>query len=587
MSLSTDLLINKRLGRYEIRERIGVGGMARVFKAWDTNLDRTVAIKVLHEHLVDDPTFKDRFEREAKLVAGLNHPNIVKIYDYSMVELGEQVISYMVMPYIPGNTLKDVLDDLNSRSERMDRQQVLSIMLSLTNALSYAHAAGMVHRDVKPGNILFDEHGHAVLTDFGIARLKEGANLTQDGATVGTPTYLSPEQAAGMPVDARSDLYALGVILFELLTGQPPFVDENSISIILKHLHTPVPSVTDYTTTDEPALESFIFKALAKKPQERFQTAQEFARDLSQVFNTEPAPQLNTRLLTREYSPTPDLPSTQHLTPTSTPLFVPTHFAPVPVPASSRSPLTLVALVTALAALTVALALLITQRPGQASDNLTPSAEFHVSSMTANESPYFVGTFAENDKYRSKWQQTQQGTTLRQITPDGFYHIENRDTNTAITSMFDPGAIYQDATITLAGALAETSARNSGYGIVFRYQNEQNYYVFAVDGAERFSLWQLKDGTWDELRDQQENWSVSEFVNPMGETNQLTITFASNHLVGSVNQSVVVDVYLPEKTPVTGAIGIYLATPNNGTATVLIDTVEVRSEVPSMTVNEP
>ncbi|MBZ0290696.1 MAG: serine/threonine protein kinase, partial [Anaerolineae bacterium] len=289
MSTVTDTFINKRIGRYEIRERIGVGGMARVYKGWDSNLDRTVAVKILHEHLAEDTSFKERFEREAKLIASLNHPNIVQVYDFSVLDEGGQMISYMVMPYIPGKTLKEILENFSARGERMSQEAIREVLLDVSSALHYAHSRGMVHRDVKPANILFDEHDRAVLSDFGIARLIESANLTQEGATVGTPTYISPEQAAGLPVDSRADLYALGVILYEMLAGEPPFTADTNLSIILKHMSEPVPSISEKLSVNNADLDALIYKGMAKIPEDRFATAQEFANALVGVFGGDAA----------------------------------------------------------------------------------------------------------------------------------------------------------------------------------------------------------------------------------------------------------------------------------------------------------
>ena len=275
---------NIKIDRYLLQERIGSGGLARVYRAIDTNLDRAVAIKILHEHLSDDPSFKERFEREAKLIASLNHPNIVQIYDFNWFERDGYPVYYMVMPLIPGKTLATILDELAETGERMAHDNVLRLTLDLADALGYAHTAGMIHRDVKPANIILNERDQAVLTDFGIARLIESSRLTQDGISTGTPAYMSPEQATGLPGDARSDLYALGVILFELLTGQPPYDDENGMSLMLKHLNAPVPLITDTLPQASPELDDLIARALAKRPDDRFQTAAEFSDALKSAF---------------------------------------------------------------------------------------------------------------------------------------------------------------------------------------------------------------------------------------------------------------------------------------------------------------
>ncbi|MBZ0281456.1 MAG: protein kinase [Anaerolineae bacterium] len=546
--------LNQTIGRYRIEESIGAGGMARVFKAWDTTLDRPVAIKVLHEHLAADPTFKERFEREAKVVASLNHPNIVQIYDYGTVNNQRHTYSYMVMPYIPGKTLKDVLEEMNTRAQRLDRNRILTITRNLAEALTYAHGRGMVHRDVKPGNILFNEQNQAVLADFGIARLAESAHLTQEGATVGTPAYLSPEQAAGIPVDARSDIYALGIILYEMLTGYPPFAGESTLSIILKHLNEPVPSLAEQVGAPNPDLDTVILKALTKNPQDRYQTANNLAADLERVFTGKSIPV-----------------ATKRITQTSPMVIAP--------PKRRRlSPVLLV--VVGIIGVLILLAVTNTNRPPA----LAPTTEQTISSMTGDEGAYFLSTFNPDDITNSGWPRTTEGSIIRQITPDGVYRFENHLPGAATTSIFTPRYVYQDATITLEATLEESSPATTGYGIVFRHVNERNYDVFAVDGIGRYSLWSLRDGIWHELRDSTETWMASNFVNTAGQTNQLTITFLGDHLIGAVNSQIVVDLYTTEPV-VEGAVGLYLATPPNQSNPAILsaDNYQVSSDVPSMT----
>ncbi|MEM6530430.1 MAG: protein kinase, partial [Chloroflexota bacterium] len=280
---STDTLI-KAINRYEIGERIGTGGMARVFRAKDTALDRDVAVKVLHEHLADDDTFRARFEREAKFLASFHHPNVIQIYDYATLREGNRHLCYMVMTYLPGHSLKDVMDENLANDRLMPQKQVVQIIRDIARALDYAHEAGMVHRDVKPANILFDERGRAVLTDFGIARMVEYSKLTQENMAVGTPAYMAPEQAAGDTVDHRTDIYALGVILYELLAGTPPFGNDGSLSVLLSHLNKPVPALTTFEHINNTYMDSVIFKALAKVPEERYQSAGAMAEDLAKAI---------------------------------------------------------------------------------------------------------------------------------------------------------------------------------------------------------------------------------------------------------------------------------------------------------------
>ena len=249
--VNTTNILAQHLTRYDIKNRLGSGGMATVYRALDKNLNRDVAIKVLHEHLVHEETFKDRFEQEAQYIASFNHPNVIQIYDFDTIESDDGKIYYMVMPYLRGETLCEVLDTCREKEATLPHERIKEIISDLADALDYAHARGMVHRDVKPANILFDENKRAVLTDFGIARLAENSGLTAEGTIIGTPSYMSPEQATGNETDYRSDLYSLGIILFELLTGKPPFDDESTVSLLLKHAQTPPPAGFSVSWSDE------------------------------------------------------------------------------------------------------------------------------------------------------------------------------------------------------------------------------------------------------------------------------------------------------------------------------------------------
>jgi serine/threonine protein kinase len=556
--MTGETLISKRVGRYEIRERIGAGGMARVFKAWDSNLDRLVAMKILHEHLFEEAGFKERFEREAKTVAALNHPNIVQVYDYDMVDVDGQTITYMVMQYIPGRTLKDELADLRAGRERMQPERARDIMLDLCGALGYAHARGMVHRDVKPANILFDEHGKAVLADFGIARLAEGSSLTQDGSVIGTPTYMSPEQASGMPVDSRGDLYALGIILYEMLAGQPPFHDENTLSLILKHMNSPVPSLSDYTGADNPELDHLIFKALAKDPDGRYQTAEAFADDVVRVLGGQARP------VTRVSEPPP---------PPARATIEMERTAEMPKPGARRSPLILLVAGFAVIAVLGIVALAMKGRGKEVAPTAT---------VTILVNKDFSTTFSR-DVTSQGWPVGDDTIASRKLTNDGFYRFENLIPGKAITSIFNPSYVYDGATITMDAMLDPKSPAASGYGIAFNYMDERNYNVFAIDGARRYSIWVLENGTWRELRNAKEKWTPDNAVNPLGQSNRLTLNFdAQGHFVGSVNGQKLADVQAGKRAG-AGNVGIYLAATQDGGATALVDSYQVSIEVESMT----
>jgi tetratricopeptide (TPR) repeat protein/tRNA A-37 threonylcarbamoyl transferase component Bud32 len=264
-------LTGRTLGKYRIQERLGRGGMAEVYKAYQPGLERFVAVKVMHPHLAEAADFLGRFRREAQAVAQLHHPHIVQVFDFDV----EDEQHYMVMEFVQGRTLKSILDDLYARGERLPLDEVFRIFRALLDAAGYAHARGMVHRDLKPANVMLDQGGRPVLTDFGIARIIGGERLTASGVSVGTPTYMSPEQGQGASGDARSDIYALGVVLYECLAGTVPYEGESSVAVLLKHISAPIPSIRQVRPDLPPSLEAVVTRALAKSPADRYQTAQE------------------------------------------------------------------------------------------------------------------------------------------------------------------------------------------------------------------------------------------------------------------------------------------------------------------------
>lgn len=268
-------LIGRKLGKYELIERLGRGGMAEVYKAYQPGVERHVAIKVMHGHLSNNPEFVQRFQREARSIGQLQHAHIGRVIDFDV----EADVYYMVMDYLQGGTLDAYLKGKGV----LPVDEALRITLQLADALAYAHQRGMIHRDIKPGNVMFmdDAHTHALLTDFGIARLLgEQNNMTMTGALIGTPNYMSPEAARGEPCDARSDIYSLGVVLYELVTGRTPYAADTPYSFLMKQANEPLPPPRTFNPRLPAALEAVLLKALAKEPNARYQSAAEFATAL-------------------------------------------------------------------------------------------------------------------------------------------------------------------------------------------------------------------------------------------------------------------------------------------------------------------
>ena len=261
--------------RYRVEARIGQGGMAEVYRGFDPVLNRTVAIKVLLPQFARDAGFVARFRREAQAAARLNQPNIVGVYDTGAD--GDR--QYIVMEFVEGRTLAEFLAD----GRRLTPMQAVDLTQKIAAALASAHAQGIVHRDIKPGNVMVTRDGFVKVMDFGIARMQTDITAPQTSSVIGTPTYLSPEQAQGQAVDARSDLYSLGCVLYELLAGRPPFTGDTAVAIAYKQVNeTPVPP-SAHNQDVPPRLDAVVMKCLAKNPANRYQTAEEFSADLERV----------------------------------------------------------------------------------------------------------------------------------------------------------------------------------------------------------------------------------------------------------------------------------------------------------------
>jgi eukaryotic-like serine/threonine-protein kinase len=258
-------------GRYRILRRIGSGGMADVYCAEDTHLGRRVALKVLHRRFAQDQEFVERFRREAKSAASLSHPNVVGVFDR-----GEHEGTYYIaMEFLSGRTLKDIVGS----EAPLSQEQVIDLGMQILHAAGFAHRHGVIHRDFKPHNVILDDEGKAKVTDFGIARAG-ASEMTETGSIMGTAQYLSPEQAQGHGVTAASDLYSIGVMLYELLAGRLPFEGDSAVSVALKHLSEPPPPISSFRPDVHPALEAVVMAALAKDPARRWQSAADFAHAL-------------------------------------------------------------------------------------------------------------------------------------------------------------------------------------------------------------------------------------------------------------------------------------------------------------------
>ena len=271
------------IGRYHILEQLGEGGMAIVYKAYDTRLETEVAVKAIRIGMLPPdalPRIQKRFEIEARKMAQLTHPNIVPVTDYGEFEGGP----YIVMRYLPGGTLKDMLD------HPLSVNKAVEILLPIANALGYAHQKGLIHRDIKPSNILITENGQPMLSDFGVAKVldvQETQSLTTTGMGVGTPEYMAPEMGTARDFDHRVDIYALGIVLYEMVTGRKPFIADTPVAVLLKQSSEPLPHPAQFVPEIPASFERILFKALAKDPDMRYASMAEFANALKSFTQTD------------------------------------------------------------------------------------------------------------------------------------------------------------------------------------------------------------------------------------------------------------------------------------------------------------
>lgn len=344
-------LTGKTVGKYKIEERIGRGGMAEVYRGYQENLERYVAIKVMHTFLMAEEDFLQRFKREARAMASLSHPNIVRVFDFDVYTKESY---YLVMEYIDGGTLKEKLEALLQNDEKIPLEQSVTMITEVADALAYAHRRGMVHRDIKPANIMLrSESGQAVLTDFGIVKLigNQSMAYTATGALIGTPAYMSPEQALGQSGDERVDIYSLGVLLFQMVTNQLPFAADTPLAVVMKHVNDPTPMPGTFNPDVPLDLQEVIMKAMAKEPDNRYQSAAEMAAALRAVNFAGPkattavaaaasgaATAVPASTLAGQTAVSPEQPATILQPPAEA-----TAVAPPPVTASRKPPIALIA----------------------------------------------------------------------------------------------------------------------------------------------------------------------------------------------------------------------------------------------------
>ena len=549
----------KNIARYEVQSEIGRGGMATVYLAYDPNFRRKVAIKLVSVNLQENPVFRARFEREAHLIARIEHPAIVPVYDF-----GEQDQQpYLVMRYMAGGSLSTRI-----AGKMMPLEEAARVIAQIAPALDAVHAQGIVHRDLKPGNILFDDFGNAAIGDFGIAHLSEATVDLTGSALIGTPAYMSPEQVQGeRELDGRSDVYALGVILFEMLTGQGPFRATTPMSVALKHLTDPIPSILSLRPELPGGVELVLNKALAKDREMRYPSPSAMAQDLQTVLATEtkspvsaPPPNVETPQV-----PKPPAPAVQ--TPPARP--VPARVMPKPQPRKTTSIASiLIRTVSVLGVIVLLLAMcglgfLFLAWLGLSTPSPTATLEPYsyptdtpyptdIPLPTDEPLPVVEPLFADNFfDDQTIWPESQDSDGSYAYEADG-YHISVSEFETALWATtpdtFADASFYVDARPTQAN-------RDGYYGLLCRASDLQDYYYFIVRSDGSYVIGKYKDRSFGNLLGNE--WIADGAINPGDETNRLRADCNGETLRFYVN-----DVFLTETSDPdfsTGSGGLIVA----------------------------
>lgn len=566
-------MTKETVGRYKIQSEIGRGGMATVFLAYDPNFRRNVAIKLVASNLQSNDIYRGRFEREAHLIAKIEHPAIVPVYDYG--EHDDDL--YLVMRYMTGGSLAGKL-----KAGVLTLRDTSQSISQIAPALDAVHAQGIIHRDLKPGNILFDSFGNPAISDFGIAHFTSATTDLTGSAIIGTPSYMSPEQVRGEALDGRSDIYALGVILFEMLAGRGPFQSTTPLSIAFKHLTDPIPSIRLFRPNLPAEMERIFNKAMAKDREMRYSTAAELAADLRAVsasFQEGDAPVLNLVQTPNRNDASTELdvnegsqPAVEAPRPSSTksPAKIDASRASPqgPISGSSRAvkrsslrPLQLVAIAGAVLILFVlcgslgvfgtwaGLRGLFAAHTPTVSPAGSPALA-PTSAVTVQDTILFSDDFSDPN---SGWpaEQNDQGTYSYQ--PDGYHIFITGDSRTLwafADGVYDDTSISVDATPLTEGAM-------NYYGLTCRIQEDKaSFYYFVVRGSGDFAIGKHKNNEFQSLFS--EAWRQSDGIHQGTQTNQLKADCSGNTLRFYANNIMLGEATDPDFT--SGFSGVVAAT---------------------------
>lgn len=532
-------MAGKTIARYEIQSEIGRGGMAAVYLAYDPNFRRNVAVKLISGNLQENLTIRERFEREAHLIAKIEHPAIVPVYDYG--EQDNQL--YLVMRYMPGDALTRKI-----KEGKLTLGYATQIISQIAPALDAVHSQGIVHRDLKPGNILFDSFGNPAISDFGIAHLTTGTTDLTGNAIIGTPSYMSPEQVRGdSDLDGRSDIYALGVILFEMLTGRGPFQAKTPLSVAMKHLTDPLPSIRSFRPDLPVELELILTKAMAKDRNLRYVSASELARELRAIaatFDESSAPVPDPMLFSsrEEISTEVDMENASIASPSSG-AFQPvpeskaiasssTNKSPKPIPNSKRSPQRKlqIASITGLGLFLLLLCGTLSLFGVWAGLNgpwFSPSQTQSVQpTLTVTEETILFADDFSNPESGWPSGQNARGEYGYQLDSYRILVYEMEDAVLWVETK------RQDANVNIyVNANPVTEGMNGYYGLRCRIQDDQNFYYFVIRNNGDYTIGKYKNAEFLPFFD----WKQSAAIKQGNQINRLRVECAGNTLRLYVN----------------------------------------------------
>lgn len=563
-------LTGQQLGKYRVISALGEGGMAAVFKAYQADMDRFVALKILPRHFAADPEFMTRFRQEARMIANLQHPHILPVHDFGEANS----YTFLVMPLVETGTLADQM-----LGQPMSRQRIRTVITQVGDALDYAHSRGLIHRDVKPSNILLDERGNCLLTDFGIAKMVEGtARITQSGAILGTPAYMSPEQGTGQPLSPASDIYSLGVVMYEMATGRAPYVAETPMAVVIKHMNDPLPPPSKLNPALPPATERVILKALAKDPKSRYPSAARMVKEVRAAIPELPDPEPDTvrPLDGATVIDQPSLPAWQPSAQRPAPApGAPVRPAPAPLAARRGRPRwgLWLGLLGILAAGVCAVAVfgggaLVAVSSGTSTAEAVARAS--ATALALSQQGTSVAATAQSEEATALAQIVQNATATALAVPtemaasgwpvllrdgfddnqNGWHPVLNVDDDFGIhssvlaQSKFAWEVIphrdinYRDTPTmnSISDFLVGVDARqtsgpqNADYGLAFRLVTENSFYTFTISDTGQFAVQMLFRGEWSTLIE----WTPTGTVRP-GEVNRLQVLAQGDQFTFYIN----------------------------------------------------